>query len=103
MIGNGVRIAAHTVIVPANHGIDASTPIFEQPETKLGIAIEDDVWIGAGVRILDGVRIGRGCVIGAGAVVTRGTVPFGIYAGVPARQIGTRSETSDTAAPGDAL
>ncbi|MEZ4484842.1 MAG: DapH/DapD/GlmU-related protein [Syntrophotaleaceae bacterium] len=33
--------------------------------------IGDDVWIGAGVRILDGVRIGKGSVIGAGAVVAK--------------------------------
>ena len=60
-IGNHVRIAAHTVIVPANHTFaDATTPIHRQPETKEGVVIEDDVWIGAGCRILDGVRIGKG-------------------------------------------
>lgn len=45
----------------------------------------DDVWIGAGVKILDGVKIGKGCVIGANSVVTHSLKPFGIYVGVPAK------------------
>jgi serine O-acetyltransferase len=38
--------------------------------------IEDDVFIGAGAKILGGVNIGRGAVIGANAVVTR-DIPAG--------------------------
>ena len=53
-IGNGVRIAAHTVIIPANHEMHPDLPIFRQPVNKIGIVIEDDVWLGAGVRVLDG-------------------------------------------------
>jgi len=29
-------------------------------KTAVGIRIEDDVWIGAGVKIMDGVTIGKG-------------------------------------------
>ncbi|WP_333840209.1 DapH/DapD/GlmU-related protein [Pelomicrobium sp.] len=38
--------------------------------------IEDDVYIGAGARILGGVRIGRGATVGANAVVTRDVPPY---------------------------
>ncbi len=94
-IGNGVRIASHTVIVPANHTFaDLETPIWRQPETRLGVEIGDDVWIAAGCRILDGVKIGRGCVIGAGAVVTKSLPEYSIAVGVPARVIGSRKEKS---------
>lgn len=94
-IGNGVRIAAHTVIVPSNHGFDDLTqPIFKQKSTGQGVVIEDDVWIGANCTILDGVRIAKGCVIGAGSVVSKSTEPFGIYAGVPARFIKKRGTTA---------
>jgi len=40
--------------------------IAEQPEPRLGVVIEDDCWLGAGVIVVDGVRIGRGSVVGAG-------------------------------------
>ena len=87
-IGNGVRIAASTIIVPANHKFDDLDKfIFQQDETKLGIVIEDDVWIGAGSKILDGVHIGQGSVIGAGSVVTKNIENFTVAAGNPAKTI----------------
>lgn len=90
-IGKQVRIAAHTVIIPANHSFDdVHRPIMCQTETRLGISIGDDVWIGTGARILDGVRIGRGAVIGAGAVVSRDVPEFAVAVGVPARVIRDR-------------
>jgi acetyltransferase-like isoleucine patch superfamily enzyme len=92
-IGNDVRIAAHVVIVPMNHGVDdRDVPIRRQSVTARGIRIGNDVWIGAGARILDGVDIADGCVIAAGAVLTKPTEPFGIYAGVPARLVRRRGE-----------
>jgi acetyltransferase-like isoleucine patch superfamily enzyme len=98
-IGEGVRIAAHTVIVSANHNFqDAGRPIFKQGLSRKGIRIEDDVWIGAGARILDGVVISRGCVIGAGAVVTKSTRANGIYVGSPAKWIGERGAAESRAA-----
>lgn len=91
IIGNGVRIAAHTVIVPSNHIYsDSNKYIYTQGLSKKGIKIEDDVWLGAGVKILDGVTIAKGCVIGANAVVTKDTEPLGIYVGVPAKKIKNR-------------
>ncbi|MBP1887698.1 acyltransferase [Sinorhizobium mexicanum] len=100
-IGNWVRIAAHVVVIPANHGFsDPDTPIKKQPETRLGIVIEDDVWIGAGAVVLDGAHISRGCVIGAGSVVRGRTDPLGIYVGAPARKVGVRGEKKRPAGPG---
>ena len=43
VIGRKVRIAAHCVVIPANHGIALGAAITDQPETKLGITIGDDV------------------------------------------------------------
>lgn len=90
-IGNGVRIAAHTVIIPANHTAVAEGQILrEAPLTARGIQIDDNVWLGAGSRILDGVRIGRNAVVGAGSVVTKPVPADTTVAGVPARVIKQR-------------
>ena len=91
VIGNNVRIAAHTVIVPSNHIFtDTTIPIYLQGLSKKGIVIKDDVWLGAGVKVLDGVTIETGCVIGANSVVTKSTDSYGIYIGVPARLLKKR-------------
>src|SRR5258706_8147768 len=85
-IGDHVRIAAHCVIVPANHGIALDGGLIaEQPLSKRGIRIGNDVWLGAGVRVLDGAVIGEGCVVAAGAGVGGEVGAFGMYAGVPAQ------------------
>ncbi len=98
-IGNDVRIAAHVVIVPANHIFaDRDRPIRVQGATREGIVIEDDVWIGAGARILDGVTIAKGCVIAAGAVLRESTAPYGVYAGVPARRVAERGDDPEAEA-----
>ncbi len=90
-IGNYVRIAAQCIFIPSNHQFsDTTIPIAKQPLSKKGITIEDDVWVGSGVQILDGVTIAQGCVIGAGSVVTKSTEPYGIYVGSPARLIKRR-------------
>ena len=86
VIGDNVRIATQTVIIPANHIYhNVNVPIMNQGETKIGIRIEDDVWIGAGVKILDGVIVGKGSVIGAGSVVTKSIPPYSVVVGVPAK------------------
>lgn len=87
-IGNGVIIASHSVIVSSNHNYsDPKEYIYKQGMSCKGITIEDDVWIGAGARILDGVTIGKGAVIGAGSVVTKNIPSYAIVAGVPAKII----------------
>jgi acetyltransferase-like isoleucine patch superfamily enzyme len=90
-IGDNVRIAAHCVIIPANHGtaLDGG-PIADQPMSRRGIHIGSDVWLGAGVRVLDGAVINDGCVVAAGAVVRGELESCGIYGGVPARLLGWR-------------
>lgn len=67
------------LVAGGNHSFaDVSKPIMLQPSlAKGGIRIGDDVWLGAGVIVLDGVTIGSHSVIGAGSVVS---IPLPEYA-----------------------
>ena len=100
-IGANVQLAPHCGLSPYEHTItDIARPIMAQGiESKGDIVIEDDVWLGLGVNVLDGVTIGKGAVIGAGAVVTKSVPPYAIAVGVPARVTGMRGQkpTSDHA------
>lgn len=91
-IGSHVQIAPNCAFYPYDHGIAPGERIGKQPlQTKGGITIEDDVWLGYGVIVLDGVRIGKGAVVGAGAVVTQDVPDGAIAVGVPARVVKLRS------------
>lgn len=89
-IGSKVLIAANCTFAPVNHAyMSKDKTIIEQrfKESKGGIIIEDDVWIGAGAVILDGAYIRKGTVIGAASVVSGATEEYGVYAGNPLKLI----------------
>lgn len=94
-IGRQCFIASHVGMYANNHIFDdPNRAIMEQGVTREGIVIEDDCWLGTGVRVLDGVVIGRGSVIGAGAVVTKSIPPYSVAVGVPARVLYKRGAKS---------
>jgi len=88
-IGANCMIAARCAFTPYQHGFaNANRPIREQLLTSQGdIVIEENVWLGLNVSVMDGVTIGQGAVVGAGAVVTKDIPPYAIAGGVPARVI----------------
>ena len=68
-------------------------PIREQGmDNDGGVAIDEDVWLGANVTVLGGVEVGRGAVIGASALVSRSIPPYSIAKGIPARVTGSRKK-----------
>ncbi len=91
-LGKYVLLAANCYIGGAQHRFDRlDIPIMRQGyESRGGVIIEDNVWLGAGVIVLDGVKIGSGSVVGAGSVVTKDIPPNSIAVGVPAQVRGSR-------------
>ncbi len=92
-IGNNVSVAANVVFAPVNHQYKDKNKLIQHQgfcESKGGIVIEDDVWIGAGCVILDGAIVRRGAVIGAMSLVREEVTAFSIQSGNPLRVKGWR-------------
>ena len=81
-IGSRVLIGPRVCFETVNHGLSLET---RWEITTKPITIEDNVWIGAGVIILQGVHIKCGAVIAAGAVVNKDVEAFTMVGGIPAR------------------
>ena len=85
-IGARAQIAPYCVFFSFDHGTAPDQEIFGQSLTSKGpIIVEEDAWLGVGVKVVSGVTIGRGAVIGAGSVVTRNVPAGAVAAGVPAQ------------------
>lgn len=54
------------------------------------VVLEEDVWLGSNVILLNGVRIGRGAIVAAGTVCRTKVPPYSIVAGNPAKVVGFR-------------
>jgi acetyltransferase-like isoleucine patch superfamily enzyme len=89
-IGNDCLIASGSKFIDHDHGIDKNELMRKQHGPESSIKIADDVWIGCNVTVLKGVEIGKGAVVGANAVVTKSIPSYEIWAGVPAKKIGSR-------------
>ena len=92
-IGNNVLMGPNCSLTPSNHNFNDKKTLIRlqgfQP-SKGGIVIEDDVWLGANVTVLDGAIIRKGCIIGANSMVISHTEEYGIYVGIPAIKIKSR-------------
>jgi acetyltransferase-like isoleucine patch superfamily enzyme len=91
-IGEYVFMAAYCYIGGGNHKSDRTDiPIAHQGfESKGGVNIGDDVWIGANCVIADGVNIGKGSIIGACSLVNKDIPEYSIAFGSPAKVVKSR-------------
>ena len=97
-LGNNNLIAAYCYIIGGTHKMDRiDIPPLEQERTSLGIVMEDNLWLGAGVKVMDGVRIGRDAVIGTSAVVSKDIPEYSIAVGIPAKVVRNRKEEYEKA------
>lgn len=92
-IGDDCLIAGNTSIVGSNHVFESlDKTIRQQGIHSKGIVIENNVWIGTQVVILDNVHVGTGAVLGAGAVVTKDVPSNAVVVGNPAKILRKRGE-----------
>jgi maltose O-acetyltransferase len=71
-IGKRCYIGSNFFCVDSNfHDLRLERRAYPDPDPR-PVAIEDDVFVGEGVKILKGARIGRGSIIAAGAVLFPG-------------------------------
>lgn len=82
IIGNNVRCGANTMITDTDWHDDDYRTSPNQP-----VIIEDNVWLGYGVKVLKGVSIGKNSLIGACSVVTKDIPENVIAAGNPCKVI----------------
>ena len=86
-------MAAFCYLVGGDHVADRTdVPILNQGRTAKGIMIEENIWLGAGVAVLDGSTIGRDSIVGAHAVVNGEINPYSIAVGAPAKTIRDRRD-----------
>jgi acetyltransferase-like isoleucine patch superfamily enzyme len=63
----------------------------------LNVVVENDVWIGDRVVIINSVNLGNGSVVAFSSVVTNNIDPYHVFGGIPAKKISHRfSELSIT-------
>lgn len=90
-IGENGLLAAYCYVIGGGHEFqNVERPVQEQAAVSRGVRIDGNVWLGAGVKVLDGVHIGGDTVVGAGAVVTGDLPSRSVAAGVPARVVRER-------------
>ncbi len=88
-IGANSGIAQHSVVVAANHKVFLGEAPFSGPwdESRTGVEVGRNVWVGANCVLLPGTRIGDNSLIAAGSVVNS-EIPSGeIWGGTPARRL----------------
>lgn len=90
------------IFIHANAEIGSGVTVMQQVtigvkslEDVAGPSIDDDVFIGAGAKVLGAIKVGQGAVIGANAVVTRNVPKLATVAGV------NRLIHAPSAPPGD--
>ncbi len=96
-IGDDVLIGAMSYFIGSGPYIsDALDVPFKQQgmAPQGGIQVENNVWFGSNVQVMDGVSIGSGAIVGTSSVVNKNVDALAIVAGVPARRLKSRTDKS---------
>ena len=93
-------VLIHSQGVVINSSVRGGRQIFLEHQVTIGAEknqtpiLEDNIFIGAGAKIIGPVRIGRGSRIGANAVVVRDVPAGATMGGIPAKVLRMRNVTA---------
>lgn len=89
VIGNNSGVGELCVLVAANHTVKKESLYLKSrwDESKTGVILGENVWIGASCSLLPGTRVGDNSVIAAGSVVSKEIPANEVWGGVPAKKI----------------
>ncbi|MEN9577883.1 MAG: hypothetical protein RJA70_892 [Pseudomonadota bacterium] len=101
VIGRGAEfgpgfVLIHSNGVVINGSVRGGSRVFVEHQVTIGAerqqspTLGDDVFLGAGAKVVGGVHIGTGAKVGANAVVVRDVDPNTTVVGVPARAVNPR-------------
>lgn len=88
-IKKNVTLSSNVFITDAEHdyrGTDNESILFQRLIVGKTI-IDEEAFLGIGVRVIKAVHIGKHAVIGANSVVTKDIPPYSVAVGIPARVI----------------
>ena len=105
IIGRGAEfgpgfVLIHSTGVVINGGVRGGRNVHIEHQVTIGAerraspVIGNDVFIGAGAKIIGAVTVGDGARIGANAVVVRDVPPHSTVVGIPARVVRMRDPSS---------
>ena len=85
-IGDNFHSGTGCLLITQTHDYDNGDAVpYGSKYISKGIAIEDNVWLGSRVIVLDGVAIGEGAIIQAGSCVVSDVPKHAIAGGHPAK------------------
>jgi len=100
-VGKKCNVQAHVTIsnecvIGDNVFIAPNSSLLNDKYPKSGFltspVVKDNVIIGGGVTVLPDVVLGENSVVGGGSVVTKNVPPGRVFAGVPAKEVMTKTE-----------
>lgn len=88
----GVKIFSQSDDYSGYTLVNSTIPKKYKNEAMISVHLGKHVIIGSGSIVMPGCDIAEGCSIGAMSLVTKPTKPWGIYFGVPAKRMNSRSK-----------
>jgi serine O-acetyltransferase len=106
IIGRGAQfgpgfVLIHSTGVVINGGVRGGSNVYLEHQVTIGAErresplLGDDIFVGAGAKIIGSVKIGDGAKVGANAVVVDDVPPHCTVVGIPARIVRRRTSEQD--------